>query len=1095
MKILKLKFKNINSLYGICEIDFTKPEFTDTGLFVITGKTGAGKSSILDAISLALYGKTPRVDISKESNSVMTYGTSDCYSEIVFEIEIKKWISSWKQERTDKGTLKAVNRQIADGSRKIYADQIISCNKKIEKIIGLTFEQFTKVIMLAQGSFAAFLQAKKKEKGELLEQITGTEIYGQISKKVFERHKAENHKLAFIVNALENIKTLSQDEVDNLNSEMEHLKAQKQKIDNDLQIIETAKKWLYDIENLKKQLIEAKQRVPDLEQKLENAKIKVESAETKFLAINAEKENSDNIIVKVRELDTKIVEKAKFLNNILQTITQLQKTYNNLKQTFENQTVTLNNSKNSLIQRQEWAEKNRKYELLTNQFAAIENRNSQVCNLLGDLTVKKSEFEKVNKDLLNQKKISQNAFHLFTEKEKALKNKEEELETRKNEHSTVLSGKDINVFHDDKEKITKFGLMIKELIDIEKGSCEQKSEIEKLNNSIDYLQKKEKEFVEIISNNKSKVENLKVQIELLDENIKLAQKIKDFDDHRKSLEVGKPCPLCGALEHPYALGNIPKTDEKETELKNLKKQEQEINNLILQNEKALSKMIADKENNQKNRQKAEKILVENETKLFEKLKLDTDKTLTHIFLTLDFTNRISQLNEICEQKRKELRQIILIISKATDIEKAIKALQDNEIPNLQQAKQTAYNEKNEADTKQKLNEQNLENQKKQFEEAEKKYNIENCELLKIFDNYGVTNMETLKKCFNDWNNNKKETEDLKEQIIKLEHSLALTNSEIENNHKQIEDKKIEKQGVETEKQILSRERFTIFADKRVEDEEKRLKNLYENAVNEKSNAERSKHYAVTELEKNRAIITEKEKELNEKSAKKITAKTSEELQTEYTTKKPLIDMFLLKIGANQTKLEINEENLQKNRKRLEEKELQEQICAKWGNLNKLIGSADGYAYRNFAQSLTFDHLVGLSNCQLQKMSERYVLKRDEETSNPFELSVIDKFQNCKERPTQNLSGGETFIVSLSLALGLANMASKNMKIDTMFIDEGFGTLDSEYLDTALSALSTLQNEGKLIGVISHLTELKERIATHIEVIPKGNGYSRIETKK
>jgi exonuclease SbcC len=126
------------------------------------------------------------------------------------------------------------------------------------------------------------------------------------------------------------------------------------------------------------------------------------------------------------------------------------------------------------------------------------------------------------------------------------------------------------------------------------------------------------------------------------------------------------------------------------------------------------------------------------------------------------------------------------------------------------------------------------------------------------------------------------------------------------------------------------------------------------------------------------------------------------------------------------------------------------------------------------------------------MSERYILKLTDDTSNPFELFVIDKFQNNDIRTAQNLSGGEKFIISLSLALGLANMASKNMRIDTMFIDEGFGTLDSDYLDVALNALSNLQSEGKIIGVISHLTELKERIATHVEVVPSGNGHSKIQ---
>ena len=108
--------------------------------------------------------------------------------------------------------------------------------------------------------------------------------------------------------------------------------------------------------------------------------------------------------------------------------------------------------------------------------------------------------------------------------------------------------------------------------------------------------------------------------------------------------------------------------------------------------------------------------------------------------------------------------------------------------------------------------------------------------------------------------------------------------------------------------------------------------------------------------------------------------------------------------------------------------------------------------------------------------------------------MIDKYQNGEERTSTNLSGGEKFVVSLSLALGLANMAGKNMRIDTMFIDEGFGTIDAEYLDLAVCALTNLQNEGKVIGVISHMAELKERIGTHIEVIPWGNGHSKIRVR-
>jgi exonuclease SbcC len=242
MKILSLAFKNINSLVGENYIDFTDPIFANDGIFAITGKTGAGKSSILDAIALALYGKTPRVDVTGNDNPVMTRGEKDCYAEITFEVDGKKWKSAWKQERTRTGNLKPVSRQIADINDKIIADQVRTCDTKIVEIVGLTFEQFTKVVMLAQGSFTAFLQADKNDKGELLEQITGTEIYGEISRKVFERSKNETQKLQNIKLELEQIKVLSQEEKSNLTAEIESLQKDKQQIDIELKNTENAQK-------------------------------------------------------------------------------------------------------------------------------------------------------------------------------------------------------------------------------------------------------------------------------------------------------------------------------------------------------------------------------------------------------------------------------------------------------------------------------------------------------------------------------------------------------------------------------------------------------------------------------------------------------------------------------------------------------------------------------------------------------------------------------------------------------------------------------------------------------------------------------------
>ena len=1089
MKILNLKFQNINSLFGKWEIDFTKPHLTDHGLFAIIGKTGAGKSSILDAISLALYGRTPRVSITGKSNEVMTRGTKECYSEVIFETGGKKWTASWKQQKTNNGNFNPVQRHIADSTGKIIANQSEECKTTIKTILGLDFEQFTKVIMLAQGSFAAFLLANKNEKGELLEQITGTEIYAQISKKVFERNKNEIQKLEKIVDAINEIKILSATETENLQNEIAQLKIEQQTLDDEIKFIENAKYQLSEIENLEKQVTEYKQKLPDIIQKVEIAQKKLEQSENIYSVTKIEKEDNDKILKNVREFDTKIREKEKLLTSVLNSLKELNENKTKLSQTLELDKDNLLKAKSNLEENVKWAETNRKFEPLTTQFAAIENQYQLTNNLQIILNNKKIELDKTEKDLYEKNKNLQYAKNDFIEKEKVFNNKEDELKINKIKLSELLSGKELDFYRKQQEYIFKFGNLIKDLINFETLSAENTNDIAKLNEFIDDSAKREKEVMTIISENKNLSENLHTQIELLTENIKLANTIKDLNDHRQSLEKGKPCPLCGALEHPYAFGNIPKIDNKETELKNLKEKENQTIKTIHEHEKELTKLISEKNNAINNKVKTEKLLSENNNKSI--TYIDKLKTLQPDFSIPQNEDKTAFLEIIHKQKQNEWKQNNEIIRKASEYENLLKEMQDNVIPRLQQVKQSAEKAKNDAETQLKLTLQTLEHNSKSLEEANIKYTDENNKLLKIFAEYGADDIDTLKKYLTEWNNNKKIVDDLKIYINNAEHTLDVTNSQIENNNKQIEAKTSEKENFGTEIQNIAENRYNLFGEKSADVEERRLNEKFENAEKSKSDADKLKNMAVTEFEKTNALITRNENELKEKLTKINTTKTREELQVEYNEKKPRKEFVSQKIGQIGQILKSNAENFRHASLKLEEKKQQAQICDKWGSLNELLGSADGKKYRNFAQALTFDHLLGLANFQLQKMSERYILKSVGDAANPFELSVIDKFHNFEQRIAQNLSGGETFIVSLSLALGLANMASKNMNINTMFIDEGFGSLDEDYLDTALSALSNLQNEGKLIGIISHLPELKERITTHIEVIPKGNGHSKI----
>jgi exonuclease SbcC len=195
------------------------------------------------------------------------------------------------------------------------------------------------------------------------------------------------------------------------------------------------------------------------------------------------------------------------------------------------------------------------------------------------------------------------------------------------------------------------------------------------------------------------------------------------------------------------------------------------------------------------------------------------------------------------------------------------------------------------------------------------------------------------------------------------------------------------------------------------------------------------------------------------------------------------------VGGIRLKLIDNDSLRLKQQERIKAIDAQKRECSRWDNLHALIGSGDGKKYRNFAQGLTFEMMIGHANRQLQKMSDRYLLIRDE--TQPLELNVVDNYQAGEIRSTKNLSGGESFIVSLSLALGLSHMASKNVRVDSLFLDEGFGTLDEEALETALETLAGLQQDGKIIGVISHVSALKERIGTQIQVSPQSGGKSVI----
>ncbi|WP_227657680.1 SbcC/MukB-like Walker B domain-containing protein, partial [Candidatus Magnetaquicoccus inordinatus] len=235
--------------------------------------------------------------------------------------------------------------------------------------------------------------------------------------------------------------------------------------------------------------------------------------------------------------------------------------------------------------------------------------------------------------------------------------------------------------------------------------------------------------------------------------------------------------------------------------------------------------------------------------------------------------------------------------------------------------------------------------------------------------------------------------------------------------------------------------------------------------------------------------TELQQQLAEEESRALSTNSTMELQQQRQEWLGQQQQLQQQWGAIEQRLRDQEHNRQERQRRHEAWQQQQQACERWEILHDLIGSADGKKFRNFAQGLTFERVVRQANRQLLRINDRYQLQRDPQQ--PLELNVLDLYQAGEVRSSKNLSGGESFLVSLALALGLAQLSGQRIRVDSLFLDEGFGTLDEDALQIALQSLATLQQEGKQIGIISHVPALREQIPLQIRIQPQGGGRSSI----
>lgn len=1003
MQIKKIKSLNINNLKGQNEIDFDQLPLSEASIFAITGPTGSGKSTILDVITLALFNKIPRFASAMTKSqmeglgSVVTHHMTEAMASITYEIKGVQYTSEWTVHRAKKsGKLQDYHMTIYDAQGKPLDLKRAEVPAKNEEIIGLKYEQFVKSIILAQGQFTKFLKADKKERSKLLENITGTYLYRKIGVACFEKWKSLEDEKKHIQISMDAIQLLDEELVKGIEDQITGYKSQKLALDKDLTRLNEAYK---------------------IKEAHEKAQAELE-IKTKALAALAEQETKLQSELSRLAAHEKI---APYRTDIV----QYDKAVDEIKHLQEHITTATEKMGKAKDARQKTIEA---MSLLTQEDVSADNFKS-IMNAF------EKEVTKLSQDLLHIKSKGKDTrsriYRIIDDQLNGLSLPKAPAEAmsvignHQNELKAQLASSGVDMHADESE--------LSNLLQAERNQLEDWLAMDACQNRKAHSEKEQDE-------NQAQAKSLAEQLKSLDaqiptaekyaitlkEKIELLQKqkhdaaiIQSLSSHRAQLVDGSPCPLCGALEHPYSEGHgahdASELEQTLTESKKESQQATESLQALLQQKGKVDTAIAINQTTAEKIAQELKSIIEEQEVIRARGNVSLDKGAQEEIAVIQ--KRIEAL----EQARGSLALMKGLNLVQVDYELLAQILQEHSELNAQlSAKYQGVDVKADCDrlqdrfaasTEQILKlKTDLSNYEQQLIKWRKDQQTLQSSLDAVVLQQGYADIATMK-------------------VVLMPETEV---SHIKSHKQQIDQKKI---ALQTELKSAQNRAAQSQKDDAMPDQSIDLVRV------ELNNKSRDAEIILTELGK-----------LNQQLANDAALRKGQQEQT-------------MKLNAVQSQLED------------------------WTLLKRMIGDAKGEVFASFAQGITLKNLLVYANVRLKELSDRYLLDMP---SSAGTLTVIDRYQGNTSRSVATLSGGESFLLSLALALSLSDMASRNVSLDSLFIDEGFGTLDEDTLDIALNTLEQLQSKGnKTVGVISHVAALKERINVQIKLEKDAQGYSKI----